>query len=89
MEETQLQEPYSQHFFFFVNYKWAQQDRVLQYTWLERPSRYKHSSLLGPFISYKENMTPRTIFPTLHFLCNLQMGPLCYSVTLHLAGNAC
>ncbi len=44
--------PYSQHFTSFVNYEWAQEARVLNYTWLERLSRDKHSSLLGPFIKW-------------------------------------
>ncbi len=46
---------YSQHFIFFVTCEWVQQARVLQYTRLERLARDKHSSLLGPFVSYEEN----------------------------------
>jgi hypothetical protein len=40
---------------FFVTYHWTQQARVLHYTRLERLARDKHSSLLGPFVSYEEN----------------------------------
>jgi hypothetical protein len=32
---------------------------------------------------------PGTVFTTLSFLCNLQMGSMSYSVTLQLAGKAC
>jgi hypothetical protein len=51
---------------------------------------YKHSSLFGPFVSYKElsvmNMTPRVISTTLPFLHNLRDWPYkleCY-ITLWL-----
>jgi hypothetical protein len=40
---------------FFVTCKCAQYARLLHYTELKRLARAKHSSLLGPFISYKEN----------------------------------
>jgi hypothetical protein len=40
---------------FFTIYEWAQYARVLHITWLERLYRNKHSSLLGPFVSYNEN----------------------------------
>jgi hypothetical protein len=52
------------------------------YTRLERLDRDKHSSLLGPFVSYDEilNTAPGTVFKTLH---KLQMGPICRTVTLH------
>jgi hypothetical protein len=36
-------------------YEWAQSARVLHYSRLERLAREKHLSLLGPFVSYKEN----------------------------------
>ncbi len=39
------QEPYSQHFIFFLTYERAQYACVI----------YKHSSLVGSFVSYKEN----------------------------------
>jgi hypothetical protein len=42
------------HFIFFVTYERAQLARVLHYTKLEGIPSYKHSSLSGPFISYKE-----------------------------------
>ncbi len=35
------------------------------------------------------NMTPGTVFATLHFLLDLQMGPITYSVALHKTGKAC
>jgi hypothetical protein len=40
---------------FFVTYKWAQLATVLDYTCLERLTTDKHSSLLGLFVSNKEN----------------------------------
>jgi hypothetical protein len=43
------QEPYSQHLIFFLTEAWA------QYSRLERLAKDKHSSLLGPFVSYEEN----------------------------------
>jgi hypothetical protein len=46
---------YSQHFIFFVTYDWAQQARMLDYTWLEKLARDEHSSFLGPFISFEES----------------------------------
>ncbi len=50
---------YLHHLIFFVTYEWAQQARVLQYTWPERVASEKHTKLLGPFISYKENRVLR------------------------------
>jgi hypothetical protein len=47
--------PYSQQFIFFVTYEWA------KYSWVFVPSKpfqprvMKHSSLLAPLVSYKEN----------------------------------
>jgi hypothetical protein len=35
------------------------------------------------------NMAPGHLFKTLHFLCNLRMGPKSWSVTLHQARKAC
>jgi hypothetical protein len=46
---------YSQHFIFIVTYEWAQWVRVLHYTRLKRLAKDKLSSLLDPFVSYKEN----------------------------------
>jgi hypothetical protein len=50
---------------------------VLHNTRLEILAKDKHSSLLEPFVSYKENenMDPGVILTTLHFLYNLQIGP--------------
>jgi hypothetical protein len=39
---------------FFVTLEWTQKARVLCYTTMESLVRDKHSSLLGPFISYEE-----------------------------------
>ncbi len=36
---------------------------------------------------YKFN-TPGAVFTTLHFLCNLRMGPISWSVTWHWVGKA-
>ncbi len=51
-----LQWPYTQHFIFFVTFKYTQQVRVLLYTRLKKFARDKHSSLLRPFMSYEENI---------------------------------
>jgi hypothetical protein len=50
---------------------------VLHYTRLERIASDKHSSLLGPFVSelWKKWSILNTVFPTLHFLLHLRMGP--------------
>jgi hypothetical protein len=45
-----FQGPYLQRFIFSVIYEWAQQ---ANYTRRERLAGDKHSSLLGPFVSYK------------------------------------
>ncbi len=50
------QESYSQHLIFIVTYKRAKKVRVLNYTRLEKLASDKHSSLLGRFVSYKENV---------------------------------
>jgi hypothetical protein len=47
--------PYLQQFIFFVTYKLAKFGRVLNYTVKERLAKDKHTNLLGPFVSYKEN----------------------------------
>jgi hypothetical protein len=56
---VRFQELYSQHFIFFVNYKWVsyklKQACVLLYTRLKRLASDKDGSLLGPLVSYKEN----------------------------------
>ncbi len=46
---------YSQLFAIFINCKWAQKARVLHYISVEKLSRDKQSSLLGPFIRGEEN----------------------------------
>ncbi len=40
---------------FLRNLQMGQSKLVLQYSKLEMIIRYKNSSLLGPFVSYKEN----------------------------------
>jgi hypothetical protein len=47
--------PYSQHFIFFLTYKWAQYAKLLNYTRLDGLGGDKHSSLLDSFLSYEEN----------------------------------
>ncbi len=42
---------YSQHFILILTYEWVQYARALHYTSL----RVKHSSFLGPAISYDED----------------------------------
>ncbi len=46
---------YSQHCIFFINYPWAQKDRVFVSGDSFQASVMLHSSLLGPIISYKED----------------------------------
>ncbi len=45
---------YSQHFISCITDEWAQQARMLHFTWLEMLARDKHSSWLSQFESYKE-----------------------------------
>ncbi len=70
-------ESYSQHFIFFVTYKWAKKlECYITLGWKGVPGD-KHFSLLGPVMSYKENEVnkgPGVIFTSLHFLCNVQLG---------------
>ncbi len=66
------QGPYSQHFTFFVSYKWALKARVLHYTRLERIASNKHPGLIGTIRKLKRkwsvvNMAPGYVFTTLHF----------------------
>ncbi len=49
-----LQRWYSQYLIFFVTYEWAEPAKVLYCTRLERLAIIKHSSLLGPLLSYGE-----------------------------------
>jgi hypothetical protein len=49
------QSPYSQHFIFSISYKLAQLAIVLHYIRLEQLARDKHTGLLGPLVTYKEN----------------------------------
>jgi hypothetical protein len=46
--------PYSQHYIFFVTYKWTQEARALHLARLEKLGCEEQSSLLGPFTGYKE-----------------------------------
>ncbi len=41
--------------YFLLSCKWAQYVRTLHYSGVERPTRDKHSSFLGPLLSYEEN----------------------------------
>ncbi len=61
---------------------------MLDYGKSENLASDKHSSLLGAFVSYEEtkvfmNAAPGTVFTTLHFLGNSQMGPIIWNVRLH------
>ncbi len=51
---------HSQHFIFFITYERSQYVSALYYTRLEMFAGDKHSSLLGPFISYEENSVVKT-----------------------------
>ncbi len=55
------QGPYSQHYIFCITYE-CPTNIVLLYTSLERPATDKHSSLLGPVMSYEENDTAQETF---------------------------
>ncbi len=44
-----------QKYIFSKLTKWAKLVRALNYTYLARLAKEKHSSLVGPFISYEEN----------------------------------
>ncbi len=39
----------------------AQEAGVLQYAWLEKLAKDRHSSLLGPIVSYDENKTKKDL----------------------------
>jgi hypothetical protein len=43
------------HFIFLVTDKWVWQAGVLHFTRIERLAKDNHDSLMGPFVSYKEN----------------------------------
>ncbi len=45
----------SQHFIFFITYKWAQQARELHYNRVKDLPVDKHSCLFRAFISYEQN----------------------------------
>ncbi len=49
------QVPDSQHFIFFLTYEYFQKARVLYYNRPEKLASGKHTNLLGPFVTYKEN----------------------------------
>ncbi len=56
LNQPKRQGLYSQHFIHFHSYlKRNLEARVLQNTPLESRAREKHSSLLGPSVSYEEN----------------------------------
>ncbi len=71
-------ELHSQHLIFFVTYKKLQLATVFVPNKPFHFSVIQHSSLLGPYESYKENEVLR-IRPlelnSVHFLCNLQIVP--------------
>ncbi len=49
------------------------------YSLASNPTKLSHSSLLDLFVNYEENKVlwiPSVIFTTLHFLCNLRIGPI-------------
>jgi len=46
---------YSQPFILLLTYEWAHKARVLHYIMLETLASDKHSSLLGPFLTYEGN----------------------------------
>jgi hypothetical protein len=48
---------------FCVKYEWAQQARVLHNRKLERFAMYKHTSLLGLLVNYKENEVLKRLQP--------------------------
>jgi hypothetical protein len=50
------QGPYSQQLMFFITCEWGQKAKVFHYTTLEILASDKHSSLLGPFASSKDNV---------------------------------
>ncbi len=54
-EKDKFSDFYPRVHIFIVTFEWAQEATVLQYTRLERRARDKHSSLLGPIVSYEED----------------------------------
>ncbi len=61
---------YWKHFIFFMIYESVQKARLLHTVKLERLDKDKHSSLLGPFLSYEENevLWIQTLVPTLYLM---------------------
>ncbi len=50
---------------------------IIQYTRLERLVRDKHSSLLGPFVSYEDNEVRKwPLFNYVHYICKLKVFKL-------------
>jgi hypothetical protein len=47
--------PYSHHLIYFISNEWAQYTRVFHCIGPERFASNKHLSLLGSFVSFKEN----------------------------------
>jgi hypothetical protein len=43
------------HYTSYLTYEWAEEARVLHYTWLKRNAMEKHSSFFGQLESHKEN----------------------------------
>ncbi len=75
---------YLQYLISIETFKRPQKVRVVHCTKLERSSKDKHSSLLGPFVSCKEH----EIFATPHFHCNFIKALPSQSVALHQARKA-
>ncbi len=56
---------------FFVTYVCAQKAGVFYCARLERLVRFKHSSLLEPYVTKNINTVPETIFTPIYFLLKL------------------
>jgi hypothetical protein len=56
-----------QHLIFFVSYKLAQKARMSHYSGLEMFAFDKYSSVLGPFVNFKENKVLLNTTPELNF----------------------
>jgi len=50
-----VQGSYSYHLIFFVAYEWTKHVCLIYYTRSERFDRDKHSNLLSPFVTYKDD----------------------------------
>ncbi len=58
--ENEVLKPYSQHFIFFVTYECAKQAEVFFPGKPFKLSVMIHSSLVDPFVNYKENGVEKT-----------------------------